>query len=745
MFKYSLRVKLSEVGFIPVELFTNRYPKPDVKRELVRNNLINLSSVASPEQLEKFCKDFGISEQNYANVSAFSADTIYSDVLTLLEEDNIKRVKIGQILKSDVAEKYFGVTDKYVKLNPTREFSPEQQEAIGFASSGRKFKFLVPYTGSNEELRKLFDSVRGKLPGLTSLQWYELLQKPRLLKKWVESGNSPETFQNPKPNKYFSNAIFKQESLDRKLVNLGYSDEDINKLSIQEKINILQPQINQQLEEYFLLGALLSSSRYEKIKYVGEDPSSLPEDVRLFGATESQWVEMIDRKYSSTSSLAKKLRSDIFANLPIEKKSEVISKIWDTGVLPRKTKQKFAYTGNDPKTIEKLKEYNLYGRPIDSDDIRATDYMTSDNFRQRLSRNKWTKKLQEYEDAILSNLPNVDELREQLQKIWNEVLTYSSSKSQMDKILDDSLKPLNKVLSDQGIQLLDEQVVYAQYKAGTVIRDALLRFDYLIRKDGRIVLAIENQGDQHYVPSLIYKFADQDVALQKWLSEKLRDKLKLDFCHDHNIPLLYISGYLTTAEYRTIAENLARDINYYTSLVPSGENVEIPGNNNQNRYIASETGDLELELKKYADRLVSSHFSELERSIYSGIEEYRIMAMIHDKKILLSNLLAVYASNFGVDGFNNLEYIKSLKSDTDLSYFYRFIDEACVRFGYSDSQLGKIHDKVSLSEKIEKKKYKLPNFSSVSKPNLQELYSSPVQEMSFGGGKKKRYRIRRLL
>ena len=198
---------------------------------------------------------------------------------------------------------------------------------------------------------------------------------------------------------------------------------------------------------------------------------------------------------------------------------------------------------------------------------------------------------------MLSNAPNVDELREQLQKIWNVVLTYSSSKSQMDQILDDTLKPLNESLKEQGISLLDEQNVYAQYQAGETTKNVMLRFDYLVRRNGKIILAIENQGDQHYIPSMRFEKEDSEKSLQKWLAEKLRDKVKLDYCHDHNIPLLYISGYLTTTEYRNIAENLAKDINYYINLIPQEQQIEIPGKNSKNRYIVQESNDLDAELK----------------------------------------------------------------------------------------------------------------------------------------------------
>ena len=747
MSRYNIRIKTAQTDFIPVEQFTNYYPGSNVKRELVKKYLVSIADVASPEQMKKFCEDFDISRDNYVSIVTLSHDTEFSDILTLVRSGST-RDKIGQILKSDVAKKYFGVSDRYVRLDAVKNLSPELQMAIGYIPGKRKFSFLVPYTGDNEALKKIYDEKRGSFPGLTNLQWFELLQKPRMVEKWVAEGNDPNEFQNPKPNAYFSNRIFKDSSLDMRLSTLGNSDEQISLMSTQDKINILQSQINRQLEEYFVFGTVLADTRNEKIKYVGNDPESLPEAVRMFGATEVQWSQLISKRYKKTQDITNKFDTEAYRNSSIENKARVISEMWDTGYVPSKAKPKFAYTGNDPKSIEKLKENGLYGKPIDVDDIKATDYISPENFRQRLSRNKWSQKISEYVNAMLSNAPNVDELREQLQKIWNEVLTYSSSKSQMDQILDDTLKPLNESLKEQGISLLDEQNVYAQYQAGETTKNVMLRFDYLVRKSGKIVLAIENQGDQHYVPLMRFDREDPEKSLQKWLTEKLRDKLKLDYCHDHNIPLLYISGYLTTTEYRNIAENLAKDINYYINLIPQEQQIETPGANRKNQYIVQESNDIDAELKKYADRLIISHFSELKQPLYAGIDPSRIQDMIHDKKILLSNLLAVYASNFKVNGYNNLDYIKSTNETTDLSQYYRYIDAACARFGYADNQLGRMIEQISLGDRIGKNKYKLPDMSKkfpqpIVEP-VEPMEQKPIQEMSLRRHKKKRYTIKRL-
>ncbi len=743
MSRYNIRIKIAQSDFIPIEQFTTHSPKLNIKIDLLERYIVGIGDVATPEQMEKFCNDFNITQENYGAIPASTANTEFSKVVTIAIPGTNKRRKIGQILYTDVAKEYFGVTDRYIKLVPIKNLPQNLKETIGLVG-GRKQGFLIPYTGDIEELKKIYDEKRGTFPGLTNSQWYELIGRPRLLEEWVQNGNDPNEFRDPKLNAQFSHRNFKNANFDYKLRSLNYSDEQIASLSKQEKVNILQPILNQQLEEFYLYGELLPDVKTEKIKYVGKNLDSLPDDVRRYGATLSQWSDLFAKKYQYAGELSKKFQNPAFSNLSTEEKAKVISEMWDTGYVPSKLKPKFAYTGNDPKTIEKLKEYGLYGKEIDVDDLVSVGYISDANLRQRKSRNNWTKKINEYVNAVLSNAPNKDQLRNQLQEIWNEILIYSTTKSKMDQTLYDTLSPLNKALENQGITLRDEQNIYVQYQAGETTKNIQLRFDYLVRKNGKIVLAIENQGDQHYVPVMNWGKSNPETALQKWLAEKLRDKLKLDFCHDHNIPLLYISGYLNDVEYRKIAENLAKDINYYVNLIPEDQNIETPGENRKNPYVARESNDLDFELKKYADRIVVSHFSELKQPLYSDIEPSRIEAMIHDKKILLSNLLAVYASNFNVDGYNNLDYVKSLSVTTDLSQFYRYIDAACARFGYADSQLGRMIEQISLNDRLGKRKYKLPDLSAVVEPLEEPKEPKPVQEMSLKRQKKKKYSIKRL-
>jgi hypothetical protein len=83
MSRYNIRIKTAQTDFIPVEQFTNYYPGSNVKRDLIKRYLVSIANVASPEQMKKFCDDFGISRDNYAQVVTLSHDTEFSDILTL--------------------------------------------------------------------------------------------------------------------------------------------------------------------------------------------------------------------------------------------------------------------------------------------------------------------------------------------------------------------------------------------------------------------------------------------------------------------------------------------------------------------------------------------------------------------------------------------------------------------------------------------------------------------------------------
>lgn len=67
----------------------------------------------------------------------------------------------------------------------------------------------------------------------------------------------------------------------------------------------------------------------------------------------------------------------------------------------------------------------------------------------------------------------------------------------------------------------------------------LLRFDFGVYKNDKLICLIEYDGEQHYMPVKFYGMSD-DKAQQKLLDTQRRDKIKNDYCSQNNIPLLRI-------------------------------------------------------------------------------------------------------------------------------------------------------------------------------------------------------------
>ena len=67
----------------------------------------------------------------------------------------------------------------------------------------------------------------------------------------------------------------------------------------------------------------------------------------------------------------------------------------------------------------------------------------------------------------------------------------------------------------------------------------LLRFDFGVYKNNKLLCLIEYDGEQHYMPVKFCDISDDEVQ-QKLLDTQRRDKIKNDYCLKNNIPLLRI-------------------------------------------------------------------------------------------------------------------------------------------------------------------------------------------------------------
>lgn len=74
-----------------------------------------------------------------------------------------------------------------------------------------------------------------------------------------------------------------------------------------------------------------------------------------------------------------------------------------------------------------------------------------------------------------------------------------------------------------------------QYKFFDCANINLLRFDFAILDNNKVKCLIEYQGRQHYEP------VDYFGGLEGLKNTRLRDKIKYNYCKEHNIPLYYIT------------------------------------------------------------------------------------------------------------------------------------------------------------------------------------------------------------
>jgi len=89
-----------------------------------------------------------------------------------------------------------------------------------------------------------------------------------------------------------------------------------------------------------------------------------------------------------------------------------------------------------------------------------------------------------------------------------------------------------KILWDNNV---DYEVEYSFDDLVGVGGINLLRFDFAIKRDGKLFMLIECQGEQHYMP------VDELGGEQNYQRQILNDSLKRKYAENHNIPLIEIS------------------------------------------------------------------------------------------------------------------------------------------------------------------------------------------------------------
>ena len=82
-----------------------------------------------------------------------------------------------------------------------------------------------------------------------------------------------------------------------------------------------------------------------------------------------------------------------------------------------------------------------------------------------------------------------------------------------------------------------EELIFSQYTFNNCKNIRSLRFDFVLKRNNQILLAIEFDGKQHFEEVSFFYKNNTKESLER---NQKRDKIKTEFCKQNNIPLLRI-------------------------------------------------------------------------------------------------------------------------------------------------------------------------------------------------------------
>jgi hypothetical protein len=244
----------------------------------------------------------------------------------------------------------------------------------------------------------------------------------------------------------------------------------------------------------------------------------------------------------------------------------------------------------------------------------------------------------------------------------------------------------------------------------------LLIFDGAILKSGNIVMLFEVQGNQHYA------FNNRHYKTYNDFQQRLyRDKLKLDFCRQNNIPLFTVSNILDSSEAASIYSKLATT-GALGGFIPKGSQADYNFSNLNEE-------NIDEWVSKYVDTLIVSHFNPI---INTNSYE-NLIPKINRIIVDLSKIVMIAITNKYNSQMEDTSFMQGFSKETLLDEGHKMLVDSFnkyfgnkYRMDYQNNvtYLGQVH------------KIKEP------KPIAEEPL--PVQEMAFLRPKKKRYKITRI-
>ena len=169
--------------------------------------------------------------------------------------------------------------------------------------------------------------------------------------------------------------------------------------------------------------------------------------------------------------------------------------------------------------------------------------------------------------------------------------------------------------------------------------------DFAFKKNEKILLAIEINGEQHYgfVPFT------SSATYEKWQDKLNNDVLKINYCHNNNIPLLIFNHMLSTQEFKTILDNLHKTPHAYDNFIPQ----PVMDNNVKNTSL------------EFIKRQIYSHLYPVFSGTITFKNDESKKRYVKDTLILISKLMGVYEN-----GIDKTDYIRSFDTSVDLTSNY---------------------------------------------------------------------------
>ena len=690
------------------------------------------------ERLKQLLKEAGVG--SYESWAAFRNNKNY--VLRMCSKGEKNYPDIISFLRPEYAA-YLGLSGGIIRVNTWNQLSAKDRKFIqenNIISDQRDMKnrfgddvLKITYTGSVKELLE-HQSKIGQPPFSVNV-WGKYLEGVK--------------------------EITNQYNIDRHLRNVNA----LKGLSPEQK----QQKFNQRLEESFY--GLKSGQRLYKytvdpdsdiakltIKHGGKSETR---NISKDGFTLEEWQGLV---------LGGKLPAAIKKDTPANEVEKILNGVINS-VERVTTQPKIRYTGDNPHTLQKMSLTGLSPNQFYTQNqwvnsltkvlvledkidpfneerqkrykIEPSEMPLKEDYKTELSNLDLQKELGEKVKKKLIDVGNlfrkrleragINDVKRKLEEIKSEstdtfaIQQFIKDLESMDNLFIDSCytKQIGstgeKVLKQTLSKSLGPEYKYQRtlsinvYPSGS--KEAyLLIFDGAILKSGNIVMLFEVQGNQHYA------FNNRHYKTYNDFQQRLyRDKLKLDFCRQNNIPLFTVSNVLDSSEAASIYSKLATT-GALGGFIPKGSQADYNFSNLNEE-------NIDEWVSKYVDTLIVSHFNPI---INTNSYE-NLIPKINRIIVDLSKIVMIAITNKYNSQMEDTSFMQGFSKETLLDEGHKMLVDSFnkyfgnkYRMDYQNNvtYLGQVH------------KIKEP------KPIAEEPL--PVQEMAFLRPKKKRYKIKRI-